>query len=74
MARELDRAGGGVAEMLHFLLGYLAVAGIDTRWVVIEGNEEFFQVTKRIHHLLHGLPGDARELDEPAREPAFARR
>jgi trehalose synthase len=59
--------GGGVAEMLHFLLGYLAGAGIDTRWVVIEGNEEFFQVTKRIHHLLHGQPGDARELDEPAR-------
>jgi trehalose synthase len=59
--------GGGVAEMLHFLLGYLAGAGIDTRWGVIEGNEEFFQVTKRIHHLLHGQPGDARELDEPAR-------
>jgi trehalose synthase len=32
--------GGGVAEMLHFLLGYLAGAGIDTRWVVIEGNQE----------------------------------
>ena len=26
--------GGGVAEMLPFLLGYLAGAGIDTRWVV----------------------------------------
>jgi trehalose synthase len=59
--------GGGVAEMLHFLLGYLAGAGIDTRWGVIEGNEEFFQVTKRLHYLLHGQPGDARDLDEPAR-------
>jgi trehalose synthase len=59
--------GGGVAEMLHFLLGYLAGAGIDTRWVVIEGNQEFFEVTKRLHHLLHGQPGDGGELDEPAR-------
>lgn len=53
--------------MLHFLLGYLAGAGIDTRWVVIEGDQEFFEVTKRVHHLLHGQPGDGGELDEPAR-------
>ena len=59
--------GGGVAEMLHFLLGYLAGAGIDTRWVVLEGNEEFFQVTKRLHHLLHGRPGDGRGVDQTAR-------
>jgi trehalose synthase len=59
--------GGGVAEMLHFLLGYLAGAGIEARWVVLEGTEDFFEVTKRLHHLLHGQPGDARELDEPAR-------
>ena len=58
--------GGGVAEMLHFLLGYLAGAGIDARWLVLEGNQEFFAVTKRLHHLLHGQPGDGRELDEPA--------
>jgi hypothetical protein len=38
--------GGGVAEMLHFSLGYLVGAGIDTYWTVIEGNEEFFEVTK----------------------------
>jgi trehalose synthase len=49
--------GGGVAEMLHFLLGYLAGAGIDARWVVLEGNQDFFAVTKRVHHLLHGQPG-----------------
>jgi trehalose synthase len=60
--------GGGVAEMLHFLLGYLTGAGIDTRWVVIEGNDEFFKVTKRVHHLLHGQPGDGGELDEPAQD------
>jgi trehalose synthase len=59
--------GGGVAEMLHFLLGYLTGAGIDARWVVLEGNQDFFAVTKRVHHLLHGQPGDGGELDEPAR-------
>jgi trehalose synthase len=59
--------GGGVAEMLHFLLGYLAGAGVDARWVVIEGNQDFFAITKRIHHLLHGQPGDGGELDELAR-------
>ncbi len=58
--------GGGVAEMLHFLLGYLAGAGIDTRWAVLEGNDDFFAITKRIHHLLHGRPGDG-GLDQPAR-------
>jgi trehalose synthase len=60
-------AGGGVAEMLHFLLGYLAGASIETRWVVLEGNEEFFQATKRLHHLLHGQPGDGRGLDQTIR-------
>jgi trehalose synthase len=59
--------GGGVAEMLHFLLGYLAGAGIDTHWVVLEGNEDFFQVTKRLHHLLHGRPGDGRAMDQTVR-------
>jgi hypothetical protein len=59
--------GGGVAKMLHFLLGYLAGAGIDTHWMVLEGNEEFFEVAKRLHHLLHGRPGDGRGMDQTVR-------
>ena len=59
--------GGGVAEMLHFLLGYLVGAGIDTHWAVLEGNEDFFQVTKRLHHLLHGRPGDGGAMDQIVR-------
>ena len=39
--------GGGVAEMLHNLLGYCLGSGIDARWVVIEGDEGFFEITKR---------------------------
>jgi trehalose synthase len=57
--------GGGVAEMLRFSLGYLSGAGIDTRWAVIAGNEPFFDVTKRLHHLLHGEPGDGGDLGQP---------
>lgn len=60
--------GGGVAEMLRSLLAYARGAGIDTRWVVISGTSEFFYITKRIHHALHGSKGDGRPLDEHARE------
>jgi len=55
-------AGGGVAEMLQTLLSYARGAGIDTRWLVIEGDSDFFAITKRIHNGLYGSPGDGGEL------------
>lgn len=60
-------AGGGVAEMLRTLLGYARGAGIDTRWVVIRGNPRFFEITKRLHHALHGSCGDGSPLGEAER-------
>lgn len=63
-------AGGGVAEMLHVLLAYARGGEVDARWLVIRGPERFFEVTKRLHHLLHGRdPGgpiddDAQQLYE----------
>lgn len=60
-------AGGGVAEMLPSLLGYLRGLGLDSRWLVISGEPEFFRVTKRLHHALHGEAGDGSLLDESAR-------
>lgn len=54
--------GGGVAEMLQSLLAYARGAGVDARWAVIEGDPDFFRVTKRIHNHLHGSPGDGGEL------------
>ncbi|MGH2533300.1 MAG: glycosyltransferase [Thermomicrobiales bacterium] len=54
--------GGGVAEMLQSLLGYARGLEIDTRWLVIEGNPDFFRVTKRLHHALHGSTGDGTPL------------
>ena len=56
--------GGGVAELLQSLLAYARGAGVDTRWVVVGGNPDFFQVTKRIHNNLHGAPGDGGPLGE----------
>jgi trehalose synthase len=54
--------GGGVAEMLYSLLAYAMGAGVDARWRVIEGNPEFFRITKRVHNHLHGSPGDGGPL------------
>ena len=54
--------GGGVAEMLGTLVGYARGSGIDGRWLVIEGDAAFFEVTKRIHNGLYGSPGDGGEL------------
>lgn len=50
--------GGGVAEMLPSLLAYVRAEGIDARWVVIQGDPEFFSITKRLHHALHGSVPD----------------
>jgi trehalose synthase len=61
-------SGGGVAEMLEGLLAYSRGAGVDTRWVVLDGNPEFFAITKRIHNLLHGSSGDGHDLGEAERE------
>ena len=54
--------GGGVAEMLQTLLAYVRGAGIDARWLVVEGDPGFFAITKRIHNGLYGAPGDGGPL------------
>jgi trehalose synthase len=60
--------GGGVAEMLQSLLAYARGAGADVRWHTIEGNEDFFRLTKRLHNNLHGAPGDGGELGKDERD------
>jgi trehalose synthase len=61
--------GGGVAEMLASLLAYTLGAGVDSRWLVIDGDPEFFRITKRIHNALHGAAGDGGPLGEAERGP-----
>ena len=47
-------AGGGVAEMLQVLVGYVQDLDIPTGWLVITGDAEFFAITKRLHNQIHG--------------------
>lgn len=47
--------GGGVAEILQTLVPLMRDAGLDAHWQVIEGNDEFFNVTKAFHNGLQGM-------------------
>ncbi len=70
--------GGGVAEIMHSMVPLSNALGISTRRVVITpGDSRFFDVTKRIHNMLQGAPGELSEdelsiyfgcLDEIANE------
>ena len=62
-------SGGGVAELLAAQLAYARGLGVDATWLVLEGDAEFFEITKRIHNGLYGASGDGGELggDERAR-------
>ena len=48
------RSGGGVAEILQRMIPILKEVGIAARWEVIEGDNRFFDITKKIHNALHG--------------------
>src|SRR5262245_26289827 len=48
--------GGGVAEMLQALCGYVTDLDIDVRWMVIGGDADFFTFTKMLHNRIHGQP------------------
>lgn len=50
--------GGGVAEMLQTLVPLMLDAGLDAEWRVIEGEDEFFDVTKACHNGLQGMDID----------------
>ena len=48
--------GGGVAEILRSLIPLYQGLGIDASWLVMEGDADFFDVTKRLHNALQGAP------------------
>jgi len=50
------REGGGVAEILSWMVPLMSDLGMDTSWEVIEGTSEFFTVTKSFHNGLQGFP------------------
>lgn len=46
--------GGGVAEILTSLVPLMNDIGIDTGWRIMQGNPDFFQITKKFHNALQG--------------------
>jgi trehalose synthase len=54
--------------MLASLLSYVRGSGVDTRWVVISGEAEFFRLTKRLHNAMHGEVGDGSPLGHNERK------
>lgn len=55
--------GGGVAEILNRMVPLLRELGVDTKWDVIKGGEQFFDVTKKFHNALHGRTEQASRRD-----------
>jgi trehalose synthase len=54
-------AGGGVAELLRSLVPLMNDVGVPTDWLVMEADEQFYDVTKAIHN---GLQGDGSAITE----------
>ena len=48
------REGGGVAEILQWLIPLKQELGLNTTWEVITGDESFYQCTKSFHNALQG--------------------
>jgi trehalose synthase len=61
--------GGGVAEINYTLVPLMRSVGLDAEWRIIHGEDEFFNVTKKIHNALQGSPVGL----EPEEEEVFHR-
>jgi len=48
--------GGGVAEILAWMVPLMNDLGLDAHWKVITGTNEFFAMTKSVHNGLQGYP------------------
>jgi len=55
--------GGGVAEILNRMVPLLRDLGVDAKWDVIKGGEDFFGVTKKFHNALHGRHEEVSQRD-----------
>ncbi len=50
------REGGGVAEILSWMMPLMQEVGLDVSWEVITGPPKFYEITKSIHNGLQGMP------------------
>ncbi|TMC25388.1 MAG: glycosyltransferase [Chloroflexi bacterium] len=55
--------GGGVAEILQNLIPLLRDAGVDAHWWVLDAPAEFFDITKKLHNALQGMPLELSERE-----------
>lgn len=55
--------GGGVAEILNRMVPLLKELGIDARWDLIKGGQDFFEATKKFHNALHGRQQELTQHD-----------
>src|SRR5439155_25788441 len=55
--------GGGVAEILQDLIPLMRDAGVDAHWWVLDAPAEFFDVTKKLHNALQGMPLELSERE-----------
>jgi trehalose synthase len=49
------KSGGGVAEILNRTVPLFNQLGLDTKWEIIHGDQEFFETTKRMHNAIQGM-------------------
>ena len=57
------RQGGGVAEILEWMVPLMRDLGLDASWEVIHGDTRFFEITKSIHNGLQGKSVDLSAKD-----------
>lgn len=57
------REGGGVAEILEWMVPHMRDVGVDASWEVIHGDSRFFEITKAIHNGLQGKIVDLPKKD-----------
>ncbi|MBE0602502.1 MAG: glycosyl transferase family 1, partial [Deltaproteobacteria bacterium] len=71
------REGGGVAEILEWMVPLMNDVGLEASWEVIHGDPRFFEITKSIHNGLQGfqvpLSGKDWKIYEDANERNFDR-
>ena len=57
------RTGGGVAEILGWMIPLMEELGINARWEVVTAPPDFYRVTKAFHNGLQGLPVSLKKSD-----------
>lgn len=49
------KLGGGVAEILHWMIPLMNDLDLNASWEVVEGSEDFYRTTKAFHNGLQGV-------------------